>query len=174
MRRFARLSPLVLFVSLAAVSVPAEAAQCRGADAVINSKAPRGAARTTLCLLNAERRAHGLRPLRAEKRLRRAARSHGRDLVRYRYFSHTSRTGTRPLTRITRTGYGRGRRLVGENLAWGRAGKSSPRAIVAAWMASPSHRANILTARFREIGIGIVAGAPVGGPGGTYVTEFGG
>jgi uncharacterized protein YkwD len=42
-------------------------------------------------------------------------------------------------------------------------------------MASPDHRANILKPRFREIGIAIVVGAPVGGVAraATYATEFG-
>ncbi len=49
---------------------------------------------------------------------------------------------------------------VGENLAWGTDSLSSPGAIMAAWMASPGHRTNILTADYREIGIGAVAGVP--------------
>jgi uncharacterized protein YkwD len=44
-------------------------------------------------------------------------------------------------------------------------------------MASPGHRANILRAAFREIGIGIAPGAPVvglsGDPAVTYTNEFG-
>jgi uncharacterized protein YkwD len=49
--------------------------------------------------------------------------------------------------------------------------------IVGAWMRSPGHRANILNARFREIGVGIAQGAPRGAGrtvrAGTYATEFG-
>ena len=44
---------------------------------------------------------------------------------------------------------------VGENIAWGTLYLATPRAIVAAWMASPGHRANILDARYRETGIGV-------------------
>ena len=44
-------------------------------------------------------------------------------------------------------------------------------------MASPPHRQNILNSRFREIGIGVVVGAPrrnvFGLPAGTYATSFG-
>jgi uncharacterized protein YkwD len=42
-------------------------------------------------------------------------------------------------------------------------------------MHSPGHRANILSSRFREIGIGISRGAPVRGMGNaaTYATDFG-
>jgi uncharacterized protein YkwD len=65
--------------------------------------------------------------------------------------------------------------LVGENLAWGGDGDSTPREVMRAWMASPEHRHNILTAGFREIGIAIIPGAPVAGVrhAATYATEFG-
>jgi uncharacterized protein YkwD len=65
---------------------------------------------------------------------------------------------------------------VGENLAWGAGDRSAPRRIVAAWMHSPSHRANILDGRFTEVGIAVVSGAPVArrtAPAATYATEFG-
>jgi uncharacterized protein YkwD len=65
--------------------------------------------------------------------------------------------------------------FLGENLAWGDQSKSTPRAIVRAWMASPEQRHDILARGFREIGIAIVVGAPVGGmsEAATYATEFG-
>ena len=57
---------------------------------------------------------------------------------------------------------------VGENIA---AGYATPEDVVAGWMASPGHRANILSPNFSEIGIGVSAG---GGQFGTYWTqEFG-
>ena len=41
-------------------------------------------------------------------------------------------------------------------------------------MGSAGHRANILRAAYREIGLGVVAGNPASGSGGaTYATEFG-
>ena len=69
----------------------------------------------------------------------------------------------------------RGNWTIGENIAWGSGALATPRAIVNGWMHSPGHRANILRASFRDIGIGIRLGAP--GPGlsggATYVTDFG-
>jgi hypothetical protein len=66
---------------------------------------------------------------------------------------------------------------IGENIAWGTGGLGTPRSIVRAWMHSPGHRANILNATFRDIGIGIAAGAPIphgaAATGGTYTTDFG-
>ena len=64
---------------------------------------------------------------------------------------------------------------LGENLAWGSYQLATPKSIVRSWMNSPGHRANILNGRFREIGIGVVDGAPVPGTShaATYATSFG-
>jgi uncharacterized protein YkwD len=131
----------------------------------------------TLCLLNAERRARGLRALRHNADLASAALVHARDMVRRKYFSHTSPSGRTFVSRIRATGYlsGVSRWTVGENLAWGSGTRATAAAIVRAWMGSPGHRANILNASFREIGIGIALGAPRRGysPAATYGNEFG-
>lgn len=113
------------------------------------------AAAATLCLLNAERARHGLRPLREDGRLARAARRHARDMAERGYFAHESPEGTGPHDRILRAGY-RSPRLTGENLARGEAEAGAPSTIVDGWMHSPGHRENILRRGFEEIGIGIV------------------
>jgi uncharacterized protein YkwD len=130
----------------------------------------------TICLINAERSAHGLRVLKLDAKLDRASRRHSADMVAQRYFAHDSRSGARFSARIARTGWmnGRGRWSVGENLAWGSGTQATPASIVAAWMRSADHRHNILSPRFRVIGIGIVRGTPVGTDGATYTTDFGG
>jgi uncharacterized protein YkwD len=169
-RRLRRLAvPVVAACSLTgAAAAPAVAASPCSARV--------SAATTTLCLINGERRAHGVRALRSDAKLYRAAIRHSRDMVATRYFAHESRNGARFSSRIARTGWmnGRGRWSVGENLAWGSGSRATPRAIVAAWMHSAGHRANMLNPRFHVIGIGIVSGAPVGSNGGaTYTTDFG-
>src|SRR4051794_29348503 len=140
---------------------------CAGASARANHTTNHKLVRTTLCLLNAERKKHGLRKLRLSKRLSKAAVKHSRDMVHRDYFSHTSLSGASFVDRIRHTGYLSGAHAwtVGENLAWGSGSLSSPAQTVRAWMHSPGHRHNILTGRFRHIGIGIVVGAPahVGG-----------
>jgi uncharacterized protein YkwD len=163
---------LAILPALAVSATPAAAASCGAADRHIGGKPSKGAVRATVCLLNAERRAHGLGSLRSHGKLGRGARRHGRDMVRHRYFSHTSRNGTSVAQRIKRSGYSR--RHVGENLGWGGGSGSSPRKIVRSWMASPTHRALILNRVYRHVGIGIVRGTPAGVPGGTYVAHFGG
>ncbi len=137
-------------------------------------------AQATLCLLNAERSRYHLRPLAANPRLARAATLHAQDMEQQKYFSHVSRDGSDFVSRIRRAGYLRhcSAWFVGENLAWG-AGRhrSTPQGIVAAWMASPPHRANILNGRFREAGIGVALGTPrrMRGnvPAATYTSSFG-
>lgn len=129
----------------------------------------------TICLVNVERETRGLRPLRSNGKLTRAAVGHARDQVNRRYFSHTSQNGASFVDRIRRAGYVRGRKrlTLGENIGMGRGSKSTPSAIVQAWMASPPHRANILKGRFRDIGIGIAVGSGGSGPAATYSTAFG-
>lgn len=151
---------------------PAPASPCGAGASAHASQATSAAFRNaTLCLLNRERTAHGRRPLRMNGRLSRAALRHSRSMVARRFFAHGSF-----VSRIRRAGYMRGARRwrVGENIAWGSGDRASPQAIVRAWMASPGHRRNILSG-YREIGIGIQAGAPIGGASdaATYTTDFG-
>jgi len=136
--------------------------------------------RATLCVLNAERARHDLRPLRFSHRLSRAARRHSRAMARKRFFSHTSPNGATFVDRIRRTGYLHGARRwhIGENIAWGSGQLSAPRAIATAWMNSASHRDNILSRSFGAIGIGVARGTPSGrrgggGGGAIYTTDFG-
>ena len=75
----------------------------------------------TLCLLNHQRKMHGRRALKPNRRLARAARKHARDMVERNYFSHTAPGGVSFVDRIMRQDYvdpGEGWSL-GENLAWG-------------------------------------------------------
>lgn len=166
---------------LLALSAPAEAATGKrssscGATSVVPAAENLGAVeRATVCLINAERGRRNLRPLSNNSRLSRAADRHAADMVDNRYFAHDSRNGRSFSDRIRATGYLSrvGSWVIGENLAWGSGTQGSAEAIVAAWMKSPAHRANILNGRYREIGIGMTLGSPRGGAGATYATEFG-
>jgi uncharacterized protein YkwD len=59
---------------------------------------------------------------------------------------------------------------AGENLAWGTGSLGGAHAIVAAWLASPEHRANLLRPSFRRVGVGDVAGTFQGHSGAHVVT----
>jgi uncharacterized protein YkwD len=158
---------------VAALSLGADAAEAQGCRGARSLKAPAG---PTLCLINAQRRAHGLAPLTTNLTLVRAARRHASDMVLRNYFSHVSLSGATFTVRLRRNGYLRGNCSwsAGETLAWGIGALATPAATVNAWMHSPPHRAVLLGRVYRDVGIGAVGGVP-GNPftGVTYAGEFG-
>ena len=168
MPRHRRLAVALILAGVAVASLPS--------GAVAEPCAGPGTA-TTLCLLNAERAAEVLRPLRLDGRLARAALGHSRDMVARGYFEHVSPSGERLAQRVARTGWllPRPHWILGETLAWGRGALADPAAVVAAWMRSPSHRHVVLRRGYRRVGIAIVAGTPFGpaGDGATYTADFG-
>jgi uncharacterized protein YkwD len=113
--------------------------------------------------LNAIRRSHGLVPVRLSRPLSAAADAHSRSMGTFGYFQHESRDGSEFWKRVKRFygsgGYGTW--SVGENLLWSSGGVDASRALKL-WMESPGHRANILAARWREVGLSAVtvSGAP--------------
>jgi uncharacterized protein YkwD len=134
----------------------------------------------TLCLINRERTMRGERPLRPNRRLRRAAQAHSQSMAFDDYFEHVGPSGQTPLARMRSVGYISSSRVgfeVGENIAWGTLSLSTPRAIVASWMASPGHRANILDPHYRETGIGVsphpISSRAHGQAGAIYTQDFG-
>jgi len=66
---------------------------------------------------------------------------------------------------------------AGEDLGWGTGERSTPNALVDAWLASDHHRRILLSGTYREIGVGVAAGAPrptnSGLPGATYAMDLG-
>jgi uncharacterized protein YkwD len=153
------------------------AAECTNTNTLAGEASQATLIRATVCLLNKERAERGVRTLRLDDRLSAAARSHTLDMVREHYFAHVSKSGSDMVDRLRRTGYLSHTRswMVGENLAWGSGGRSTPARIVDAWMHSAGHRQNILTRRFREIGVGLVFRAPTASysTAATYTTTFG-
>ncbi len=65
--------------------------------------------------------------------------------------------------------FGVRRRAVAENLAWAAGARVDARMIVAQWLASEGHRANLLSAEFRRVGIGAAIGR-YGGRSAYFVT----
>jgi uncharacterized protein YkwD len=175
MRRFVVSLSLAVSAFIAAPGA-AQAGGCSGADTAPAAMSAPAANHATLCLLNQQRRAHGLRSLHADGRLGRAAAGHAHNMVNQHFFDHNSPDGGTFASRIKRTGWTKSRRsyTIGENIGWGGGELATPRAMVRAWMHSAGHRANILSRSFRMIGIGIAGAAPSGGDGATYATDFGG
>lgn len=102
-----------------------------------------------LKLTNAERAKVNLPPLKINAKLQTAAREYTKAMARLDQLGH-SVDGTTILDRARNVGYQFSR--LGENVA---AGQRTPAEVVASWMASPGHRANLLSAEFTEIGIAL-------------------
>ena len=132
-----------------------------------------------LAQINAFRSAHGLVRLRVSSALTGVADGHSAQMARLGYFSHNSANGQSFSARVARVYSPRGYRSwsVGENLVWGAPDIGAAGAF-RLWLSSPPHRANLLDARWREIGLGAVhaASAPGvygGGPATIVTADFG-
>jgi uncharacterized protein YkwD len=148
---------------------------CASAAAAPSARNLSRMASAIVCLLNGERAAKGLAPLKSNGKLANASRLMAGLMVKRRFFAHDTPDGRSLSDRVRPTGYMRGSWQLGENLAWGSGGLATPRAIVNGWMHSPGHRANILHASFRDVGLGIRMGPPLPSVSGgaTYVADFG-
>jgi uncharacterized protein YkwD len=121
---------------------------------------PRAALRVAI---NAVRVKYGLGPVRGSAQLRAVALRHSDDMIIRDYFAHTSPSGQTVGDRITRSGFVTGYSWFGgETLAWGTGTLAGPVRTVTAWMASPEHRAILLSPRFTRIGIGRACGRFLG------------
>lgn len=100
-------------------------------------------------LTNLERSKAGLSPLTVNAQLAAAAQGQSENMALQDFVSHTGLDGSQPWDRVSATGYQWF--AVGENLF---AGGTSPEEVVAGWMSSPGHRANILNPDLQEIGVG--------------------
>ncbi|MCS5696829.1 CAP domain-containing protein [Desulfofundulus thermocisternus] len=102
-------------------------------------------------LINQERARYGLAPLKVNMELVKVARLKARDMVEKGYFSHNSPTYGSPFEMMSQ--FGITYRYAGENLA----GAPTVEMAHNNLMNSPGHRANILNANYKEIGIGVVS-----------------
>lgn len=82
--------------------------------------------------------------------LMRAAQAKADDMVRRDYWSHTTPDGKQPWSFIDKTGYKY--QVVGENLAYG---FSNSDEVIRGWLNSPSHRENLLSGDYHDVGFGI-------------------
>lgn len=132
----------------------------------------------TLCLIDQLRAAHRLRTLRANRELQAVAGKQATGMVRHDYFGDDSPTGQTPARLIEALPYGAhaSRLATAQNLGWGTRSAATPAGVVTAWMLSPAHREVILTAAFRDVGVGVSPAVPAivghGQQGATYAVEF--
>lgn len=103
-----------------------------------------------LALVNQQRAQNGCNvALTIDSRLQTAAYLHSQDMAINNFFSHTGSNGSTAGERITAQGYRYS--AVAENIA---AGYTTPQEVVAGWMNSSGHRANILNCSYVHTGIG--------------------
>jgi len=154
-------APLRLF-ALALLATFALGSAASAADAVVG-RASSSTIRARVVQLVNEARSHGRRcgreefpaapPLSASAKLNDAAAGHARDMAKKNYFEHQGSDGSEPRDRVMRAGYKS--RLTGENIALG---PESAEEVVAGWLDSPGHCANIMEPRFQDIGVGLATG----------------
>jgi uncharacterized protein YkwD len=125
--------------------------------------------RKVVRLVNRIRAHHGLRKLRASRTLAHAASDHTGDMLRADYLSHDSRDGTPMATRVRRY---TGARWVGENIAVTSRRRGVARRVVRMWMASPGHRAVLLSPKSRRIGVGRARGRLGGAAYSVFTVDF--
>jgi uncharacterized protein YkwD len=154
------------------VRATASAGNCRGANARAGRANGTTLRSALMCLVNRERAARGVRPLRRDHRLRRAADRHARDMARRRYFAHQRSGGPDLGARLKRAGW-RGK-AAGETIAYGCGRVSTPRAAVRGWMNSPGHASILLSNGYGRGGPAVAKPAPVRcGGGATWVLDVG-
>jgi hypothetical protein len=106
-----------------------------------------------LVLTNQQRQANGLQPLQLDGTLSQAAEGKASNMLTENYWAHESPSGTTPWVFIKNAGYNY--IYAGENLARGFTNTSD---VINAWMASPSHRQNVLSSNYRDVGFAIRTG----------------
>jgi uncharacterized protein YkwD len=149
---------------LAAAIVLATAAPASGP--VRQPEELRSLERETLRAVNDVRVRHGLPSLATQQTLTEIARAHSRDMALRDYFGHHSPEGANAADRVQRRGIDFSR--LGENLHKSLGAEDAVRTAVDSWLASERHRETMLTAGFRETGVGVA----VDDEGALYFTQL--
>jgi len=110
-----------------------------------------------LSLSNQERINNGLSPLNLNSSLNSAAQAKANDMFSDNYWAHVAPDGTSPWSFILASGYQY--TAAGENLAKDFSFSSG---VVSGWMASPTHKANVLNSNYKDVGFAVVNGTLLG------------
>src|SRR5581483_2396857 len=121
-----------------------------------------------LGITNKDREVEGLNDLTLNDQLSQAAAAKAADMFAENYWAHNSPDGVTPWVFIKHAGYDYV--YAGENLA---RGFTTSTDVVDAWMASPSHRENMLSPNYKEVGYAVVSGKLLGEDTTLVVEEFG-
>ena len=173
-RRLAAVAALAALALCAPATAHAD--DCAGADVVPAADNVAVVGQATLCLLNQQRAANGIGPLVENAALSTASAGYSQRMVAQGFFGHESPDGGTLVQRLTDAGYlgDDDAWVVGENIGWGQASLATARSMVTAWMNSPGHRENLLSADYTQVGLGLALGTPTDQTwGATYTTDFG-
>jgi len=133
---------------------------------VLPAAAAAGLTRSEQALLrrvNDVRAHYGLRTLRPDVHLERAARAHSAEMLTSGVFTHGDFGGRMRQFDVVAS-------LAGENIAWGTGSQGSAAGVISMWLASPGHRANLLNPSYRRIGVASLLGSFQGYRGAHVVT----
>ena len=129
-----------------------------------------------VCMINFARGEAGEAGLAVAAGLDESSEHKASDLIQCDEFSHTA--CGRPFTYwLEQAGYLQAGQCqgAGENLAWGTSELGTVRSILSAWVNSPEHLANMLTAGFDKFGVSVEVGQLNGYPDAhVWVTHFAG
>lgn len=106
-----------------------------------------------ISLTNQARQANGIGTLQTNGALNNAAQSKANNMLQEQYFAHVSPSNLSPWYWFTQAGYSY--QYAGENLAIDFLESED---VISAWLASPSHRANLLGEKYQETGVAVVTG----------------
>lgn len=159
-RALVAISGLILSAKLAALALVLLLPSTAELSTITNAR--------ILQLTNEQRTKHGLAPLAMNDRLVQAATEKAQDMIDNDYFAHISPTGVTPWFWIQRNNYVY--TVAGENLAIDFVQAED---VVDAWMASPSHRDNMLQPDYVETGVAVLTGEYQGGTSTVVVHMFG-
>lgn len=118
---------------------------------------------------NQKRQQQSALPLTLSAELSKVAELKAKDMFEKGYWAHTSPDGVTPWHYFQVVGYDY--TFAGENLA---RGFSTSNGVVDAWMASPSHRENVLSNNYQEVGFAVVEGKLAGEDTTLVIEMFGG
>jgi uncharacterized protein YkwD len=159
-RPLAAVSALLLVTKIAAIAVISLVPAPADLATITNQR--------IIQLTNAERTKVGLKALTVNSKLSSAALQKGQHMLQEDYFAHISPSGVTPWFWMSKVGYRY--QVAGENLA---IDFTQAEDVVAAWMASPSHRDNLLLRDYTETGVAVVTGEFQGGTSTIVVHMFG-
>jgi uncharacterized protein YkwD len=146
--------------ALVALLATAVGLLCPNAASAANAGA--GAEAQAIASLNQIRTSNGLAPLRASGSLAHSANAYARYMLANDFFGHQARI--RVASQF---------RTAGETIAWHSGFQAGPRRTVRQWMASPPHRAVLLSSAFRMVGMGMEPGRLGSRPVAMWVAHLG-